>query len=101
MFLNIFDENNTLKKISEELYKYLGSNAALKGDYKPHITIGKSKLVQEIETISNIVSKLLIGNFNAQIQSINSKILVKDNDGNIYLENEIEFDLLKNNNKSL
>ena len=51
--------------------------------------------------VAYVASKLLIGNFNAKIQSINSKILVKDNDENIYLENEIEFDLLKNNNKSI
>ena len=77
----------------------MGNNALLKGTYTPHITIGKSKNIEEIESIYKIVSKLLIGSFNAQIKSINSKVLVKDIDENVFLEKEIEYDLTTKNKK--
>lgn len=101
LFLNVEDENGILKNISEELYGYLGENATLKGTYTPHITIGKSKLIEEIESIHNIASNLLMSSFNAKIHSINSKILVEDADGNVSLEKEIEYDLSQNENKTL
>ena len=101
LFLNVIDENDVLKNISKELYEYLGTNASLKGTYTPHITIGKSKNIEEIESIYKTVSNLLIGSFNAQIHSINSKILVKDVDGNVSLEKEIEYDLTQKRNKTI
>lgn len=101
LFLNVIDENNILKKISEELYAYLGSNAKLKGVYTPHITIGKSKSIQEIESIHDIAANLLTGSFKAHITSIYSKILVKDEHGNISLKNEIVYDLSQKESKML
>lgn len=99
LFLNIDDQNNILKEISEELYGQLGPNAKLKGEYTPHITIGKSKSVQEIELINSVVSNVLTSSFNARIESIYSKILLKDDNGNIFLENEIEYNFIKEQNK--
>ena len=101
LFLNVIDENNILKKISEELYAYLGSNAKLKGVYTPHITIGKSKSIQEIESIHDITANLLTGSFKAHITSIYSKILLKDEHGNISLKNEIVYDLSQKESKIL
>ena len=69
----------------------------MKGTYTPHITIGKSKSIEEIESIHNMASNLLTSRFNAQIQSINSKILVRDSEGNVSLEKEIEYDLSQKN----
>ena len=101
LFLNVEDENNILKNISEELYGYLGSNAILKETYTPHIIIGKNKSIEETESIHNMASNLLTSKFNAQIQSINSKILVRDSEGNVSLEKEIEYDLSRKRNKTL
>ena len=51
LFLDVTDEENNLKRISERLYRKLGSNATLRGEYTPHITIGKSKSPEEIERV--------------------------------------------------
>lgn len=101
LFLNVDDENDILKKLSQKLYEYLGTNATLKGTYTPHMTLGKSKSIEEIESIHDIASNLLMSSFNAKIRSINSKILVTDANGNISLEKEIEYDLSQNGNKLL
>lgn len=91
LFLNVLDEDGILKKISEELYECLGTNAILKGTYIPHITIGKSKSIEEINSINTIASNLLTSKFTAEIKLISSKILVRNPEGNISLEKEIEY----------
>ena len=45
LFLNVIDDSNTLKQMSNELYNCLGDNAKLRGEFIPHITIGKSKSI--------------------------------------------------------
>jgi methyl-accepting chemotaxis protein len=51
----VIDESNTLGQMSRDLYNCLGDNAKLRGEYTPHITIGKSKNVDEInKKVSNV-----------------------------------------------
>lgn len=84
-----------LKNISLSLYEKLGDNALLKGKYNPHITIGKSNVVGEIEKMKDEAFILTRKIFKARIDKVYSKIMNVDEDGNICLEKEIEFDLAK------
>ena len=59
LFLNVIDESNTLRQMSRELYNCLGDSAILRGEYTPHITIGKSKNVDEINKMYNKSKNLL------------------------------------------
>lgn len=91
LFLNVIDEFGILRQMSSVLYNELGHNAQLKGIYNPHITIGKSKLTDEIQkmkTDASILSTLVL---NAKINKIYSKIMNKDGTGNVYLIDELEF----------
>lgn len=100
LFLNVIDENNILKNMCEELYSLLGDNATLRGEYTPHITIGKSKSINDINKMYSEAKELLKGKFNASISSVNSKIIIEENE-KLYLEDEITYDLLnKKTNKS-
>lgn len=93
LFLNVIDEQNILKQMSSELYTSLGDNAKLKGQYTPHITIGKSKSAEEINQINKDSQTLLQPFYNATISAIYCKKLIQDSNGNIKLEDEIEFNL--------
>lgn len=93
LFLNVIDEQNTLKQMSSDLYNRLGDNAKLKGQYTPHITIGKSKSAEEINQINKDSQTLLQPFYNATISAIYCKKLIQDSNGNIKLEDEIEFNL--------
>lgn len=100
LFLNVIDELNILRQMSSELYKSLGDNAKLKGEYVPHITICKSKSVEEINQINENSKKLLHQNYNATISTIYCKKIIKDLNGDIKLEDEIEKELNIDNNNS-
>lgn len=102
LFLNVIDEFGVLNQISSVLYKELGKNAKLKGIYKPHVTIGKSIVIDEIKSMQNSAVFLTTQVLNARINKIYSKIICKNNDGNIYLVDELEFslrDVMERNNK--
>lgn len=91
LFLKVIDEYSLLSQISSALYNELGNDAQLKGIYKPHITIGKSSSsdeIQKMKTDALILSTLVL---NAKINKIYSKIMNKDDNGNIYLIDELEF----------
>lgn len=93
LFLNVIDENNILKKMCHELYSLIGSDAKLRGEYIPHITIGKSKSVSEINKMYNEAKEKIKGNFNATITSIYSKIIIEKSKDDISIENEISYSL--------
>lgn len=101
LFLNVIDESNTLNQMSHELYNSLGENAELKGDYIPHITIGKSRSIDDINQIYEKSKSLLQLNYNANISTIYCKKIIKDLKGNTRLYDEIEFRLLPDINKIL
>ena len=101
LFLNVIDDSNILGKMSSELYSYLGDNAKLRGEYIPHITIGKSKTMDEINQMYNNSKVLLQDNYKASILTIYCKKLVKDSKGNTKLENEIELELNQTINKTM
>lgn len=93
LFLNVIDDSNILGKMSIELYSCLGDNARLRGEYIPHITIGKSKTIDEINKMYNNSKKLLQGNYKASISTVYCKKLIKDSNGKTKLEDEIELEL--------
>ncbi len=93
LFLNAIDEKSILKQMSSNLYNRLGDNAKLKGQYTPHITIGKSKSAEEINQTYEISQSSLQLSYSAAISTIYCKKLVNDTDGNTNLEDEIEFKL--------
>lgn len=93
LFLNVVDKLNILKQMSSDLYNRLGDNAKLRGQYTPHITIGKSKSAEEINRINKELQALLQLCFNATISTIYCKKLVQDSNGNMKLEDEIEYKL--------
>jgi 2'-5' RNA ligase len=90
LFLNVIDEFGILRQMSFALYNELGNNAKLKGIYKPHITIGKSRTINEIKKMENDASILSTLVLNAKINKIYSKIMNKDDNGNAYLIDELE-----------
>lgn len=96
LFLNVVDELNILRQMSSGLYNRLGNNAKLRGQYTPHITIGKSKSVEEINRINKDSQTLLQSRYNATISAIYCKKLIQDSNGNIKLEDEIEYRLPHN-----
>lgn len=96
LFINVLDESNILTKISSELYSKLGDNAKLKGEYQPHITIGKSKNIEEINRIYEEANSLLRNKYKATISNVYCKRMIRDSDGNKYLDTEIDCDLLLN-----
>ena len=89
LFLNIIDEDNILKQMSNELYTTLGNNATLKGQYVPHITIGKSKSLDEIKQMHARAKSMLKLEYNATISSVCCKKIIRGLDENISLEDEI------------
>ena len=93
LFLNVIDDLNILRQMSSDLYTRLGDNAQLKGQYTPHITIGKSKSAKEINRINKEAQNLLQSEYTATISTIYCKKLIQDLKGNIKLEDEIEFKL--------
>lgn len=93
LFLNVIDELNILSQMSSELYKELGNNAKLRGEYVPHITIGKSKSVEEINQINEDSKILLHQTYNATVSTIYCKKIIKNLNGSIKLEDEIEIEL--------
>ncbi len=96
LFLNVIDELNILKQMSSELYNSLGDNAKLKGQYTPHITIGKIKSSEEINRINKEAQNLLQSEYTATISTIYCKKLIQDLNGNLKLEHEIEYRLPNN-----
>lgn len=100
LFLNVDDKQNMLKQMSQELYDILGDKADLKGEYYPHITIGKSKSFDEIQKMYKFASELLREDYNATITTVYSKKFTS-NLTNIMLENEIEYVLFPSNNHHL
>lgn len=93
LFLNVIDERNILKQMSSELYNSLGDNVKLRGQYTPHITLAKSKSVEEINRINSDAQTLLQSEYTATISTIYCKKLIQDSNGNLKLEHEIEFEL--------
>ena len=80
LFLNVIDDSNILGKMSSELYSCLGDNAKLRGEYIPHITIGKSKTMDEINQMYNNSKVLLQDNYKASILTIYCKKLANIHD---------------------
>ena len=70
-------------------------------DYIPHITIGKSRSIDDINQIYEKSKSLLQLNYNANISTIYCKKIIKDLKGNTRLDDEIEFRLLPDINKIL
>ena len=101
LFLNVIDESNTLRQMSRELYNCLGDSAILRGEYTPHITIGKSKNVDEINKMYNKSKNLLQEKYKASISTIYCKKLIKDSNGNTKLEDEIELELNQTISKTM
>ena len=101
LFLNVIDDSNILGKMSNELYSCLGDNAKLRGEYTPHITIGKSKTMEEINQMYNNSKKILQDNYKASILTIYCKKIIKDSKGNTKLEDEIELELNQTINKTI
>lgn len=95
LFLNVIDELNTLVQMSSELYEHLGDNAKLRGEYTPHITIGKSKSTDEINKMFNNSKNSLQQIYKASISSVFCKKIIKDFNDDIRLEAEIELELHK------
>ena len=93
LFLNVIDKSNILKQMSSNLYNRLGDKAKLKGQYTPHITLAKSKTIEEINQIRENSQPLLHLNYKATISSIYCKKLIQDSNGHIKLEDEITFNL--------
>lgn len=93
LFLNVIDEQNILKQMSSELYNHLGDNAKLKGQYTPHITVGKSESAEVINKIYEASQSSLQSSYNAAISTVYCKKLVQDSNGNMKLEDEIEYKL--------
>ena len=96
LFLNVIDDLNMLRQMSSDLYTRLGDNAKLKGQYTPHITIGKSKSAKEINRINKEAQNLLQSEYTATISTIYCKKLIQDLNGNLKLEHEIEYRLPNN-----
>lgn len=96
LFLNVVDESNILRQMSSDLYTRLGGNAKLKGQYIPHITIGKSKSAKEINRINKEAQNLLQSEYTATISTIYCKKLIQDLNDNLKLEHEIEYRLPNN-----
>lgn len=82
-------------------YNSLWDNAKLRGEYTPHITIGKSKSIEDINKIYESSQSLLQQSYNATISAIYCKKIINDLTGNTNLENEIEFKLSPKINKTL
>jgi len=101
LFLNVIDDSNILRQMSRDLYNCLGDNAKLRGEYTPHITIGKSKTVNEINQMYNNSKKILQDNYKASILTIYCKKIIKDSSGNTQLEDEIELELNQIINKTI
>ena len=101
LFLNVIDESNTLIQMSSDLYDCLGESAKLRGSYTPHITIGKSKNIDEIDKMFKNSKTMLQQIYKASISTIYCKKLIKDSNNNLKLENEIELDLNQIINKTI
>lgn len=93
LFLNVIDEQNILKQMSNDLYNRLGDNAKLRGIYTPHITVGKSKSAEVINQIFEASQSSLQSSYRATISTIYCKRLIHNSNGNIKLEDEIEYKL--------
>lgn len=89
----MIDDLNILRQMSSDLYTRLCDNAQLKGQYTPHITIGKSKSAKEINRLNKEAQNSLQSDYTATISTIYCKKLIQDSKGNIKLEDEIEFEL--------
>ena len=96
LFLNVIDDLNILRQMSSDLYTRLGDNAKLKGQYIPHITLGKSKSAKEINKINIEAQNALQSEYTAIISTIYCKKLIQDSSGNIKLEYELEYKLPNN-----
>jgi len=89
----VIDKLNILKQMSSDLYDRLGDNAKLRGIYTPHITIGKSNSAEVINQIFETSQSSLQSSYCATISTIYCKKLVMGSNGNIKLEDEIEYKL--------
>ncbi len=89
LFLNIEDRDKILFKISNELYKQLDGYAYLKGDYNPHITVGKCMDLDEFEKMKNKLKQLGEIELNAIVDKVYCKVMEKDENGDVYLKDEM------------
>lgn len=88
VFLNVDDEDKKLNQMSKLLYQRLSGYAVLKGEFIPHITIGKNTSVDEINKIKNEAKQRLKYTYNCQIKSVKSSIMVLDKENNVTLQEE-------------
>ena len=93
LFLDVNDKNNFLKQISTDLYHELQEVAKLKGDYTPHITIGKSNSVEDIKQMQREVLKINDIKCKAKISKVYSKLFEENELGEIMLRDELEIRL--------
>lgn len=90
LFLNVDENRDILKQMSKDLYDSLGDCTKLKGKYIPHITLGKSEAIDEIQKMYRLASDLLEEDYSATINTIYCKKFVT-NQNSMLLENEIEY----------
>ena len=89
LFLNVEDRDKILFEISNELYKRLDGYAYLKGDYNPHITVGKCMDLDEFEKMKNKLKQLGKIELNAIVDKVYCKVMEKDENGDVYLKDEV------------
>ncbi len=90
LFLNVDENQDILKQMSKDLYDSLGDCAKLKGKYIPHITLGKSEDIDEIQRMYRLASDLLEEDYSAIIDTIYCKKFLSSRNS-IMLENELEY----------
>ena len=89
LFLDVEDRDNILFEMSDQLYKQLDGYAYLKGDYNPHITVGKCMDLDEFEKMKNELKKLGKIELNAIVDKVYCKVMGKDENGDVYLKDEV------------
>ena len=93
LFLKVNDEKDILSDISQSLYKRMSGHAYLKGDYNPHITVGKNPDISKFIEIERDFQAFNRKAYIAFIEKICCAILETDENGSVRLNVEYEFSL--------
>ena len=94
VFLNVDDKEKKLFEMSKMLYSKLNGYAALKGEFKPHITMGKNTSIDEINKIKFEIEQKLNSTYNCRVKNIKSSFMLLDDNGNVFLQPECNIKLL-------
>jgi len=97
LFLNVEDRDNILFEISNQLYKRLDGYAYLKGDYNPHITVGKCLDLDKFEKMKIELERIGEIEFNATVDKVYCKVMQKDENVDMYLKDEVCYELEERN----